>query len=132
MKPQSVFPAEWVSPAMNRMEFSMDRELFVLLQEAKRWLASRPAPLVLSAEWQTHNQLRLFIDMLQKDSSLPSLEMAINNLRRYMVAKFDWSADYCTAVSRICSQADQIRRRARHAGTDSLAVGRQSERVLAR
>ena len=108
----------------------MDRELFVLIQEAKHWLASRPQQQVLSAEWQTHNQLRLFIDLLQKDSSLPSLEMAIQALRRYMVANFDWSADYCAVVSRFCAQADHIRRRMRNAG--AVTAERRSERIAVR
>ena len=108
----------------------MDRELFVLIHEAKHWLASRPQPQVLSPEWQTHEQLRLFTDLLQKDSSLPSLEMAIQALRRYMVAKFDWSADYCAAVSRFCAQADHIRRRMKNAG--AMTVERRSERMAAR
>jgi hypothetical protein len=103
----------------------MDRDLFALLQEAKTWLASRPEPQLLSLEWHAHNALRLFIDVLEKDSSLLSLEMAIQTLRRHMVSKFDWSAEYCKEVSRFCSHADQIRRRMKNAGAKMSSIERQ-------
>jgi len=99
----------------------MNSELFVLLQNAKNWLASRPEPQVLSPEWQTRNQVRLFIDLLEKDSSLPSLEMAIKTLRRHVVVNSEWSTDYGSAVSRFCSQADQIRRKIRNTVSQSPA-----------
>jgi Tfp pilus assembly protein PilN len=100
----------------------MDRDLFALIQEAKTWLASEAEPQILSLEWQTHNALRLFIDVLQKDSSLLSLEMAIQTLRRHMVSKFDWTAEYSKTVSRFCAQADQIRRRMSNAGVKKEIV----------
>lgn len=101
----------------------MEPDLVVLLQEARNWLASRPEPEILSPEWQTGNHLRLFIDLLEKDSSLPSLEIAIQNLRRHLISKIEWSADYTKTVSRFCSQADHIRRRMKNAGARSEAIG---------
>lgn len=100
----------------------MDRELFVLLQDAKNWLASRPQPQVFSAEWHTYNQLRQFIDLLQKDSSVQSLDFAIQGLRRYMVKNFDWTEECCTTVSRYCLRTDQIRRRMTGAGRETVSV----------
>jgi hypothetical protein len=93
------------------MDTNMDRELFVLVQDAKNWLASRPQPEILSPEWHTYNQLRQFIDLLQKDSSPESLDFAVQGLRRYMVKNFNWSVDCSTTVSRYCARTDQIRRR---------------------
>ena len=104
----------------------MNGELFILVQNAKNWLASRPEPQVLSPEWQTRNQLRLFIDLLEKDSSLASLEMAITNLRRYMVANSEWSTEYGSSVSRFCSQADQIRRKIRNTVAQSPVPAEQA------
>jgi len=46
------------------------------------------------------------------------------------VAKFDWSADYCAAVSRFCAQADHIRRRMKNAG--AVTAERRSERIAVR
>lgn len=97
----------------------MDKDLFALIQEAKAWLASRPEPAIASLEWHTYNQLRAFVALLEKDSSLASLELAIQNLRRYMVKNFDWSVDYCTTVSRFCAKADHLRRRM-HGATSKL------------
>jgi hypothetical protein len=96
----------------------MDRDLFSLIREAKTWLASQPEPQLFSLEWHTHNQLRTFVDLLEKDSSLESLEFAIQALRRYMVKNFDWSAECCISVSRFCSRADHIRRQMRNIATD--------------
>jgi uncharacterized protein Yka (UPF0111/DUF47 family) len=100
----------------------MDKELFSLVQEAKTWLASQPPPQPLSLEWHTHNQFRSFIDMLEKDSSLQSLELAIQALRRHMVKNFHWSAECCTAVSRFCARADHIRRQMKGTATKQEVV----------
>jgi hypothetical protein len=89
----------------------MDRDLFSLVQESKTWLASQPPPQDFGLEWHTQNQFRSFIDQLERDSSLQSLELAIQALRRHMVKNFDWSAECCATVSRFCARADHIRRR---------------------
>ena len=100
----------------------MDRDLFSLVQEAKTWLASQPQPQLASLEWHTHNQFRSFIELLEKDSSLQSLELAIQALRRHMVKNFDWSADCCAVVSRFCARADHIRRRMKGTTTSKETV----------
>lgn len=100
----------------------MDRELFSLIREAKTWLASQPQPSQFGLEWHTHNQLRSFVALLEKDSSLPSLDLAIQALRRYMVKNFDWRVECCVMVSRFCSKADHIRRQMKNAGAKTAPV----------
>ena len=82
-----------------------------LTQEAKNWLSRQDEPKHGSSIWYAHNNLRSFISTLESDASAIGILGAVQALRHHIVDQYDWSADYCKAISSFCDTADRIRRK---------------------
>jgi hypothetical protein len=81
-----------------------------LTKNAKDWLSHQDEPEHGSAIWYAHNNLRFFISALESDSSSIGIQRSVHALRHHIVDQFEWSAEYCKAISGFCEAADRIRR----------------------
>ncbi len=85
-----------------------------LVAEAKAWLADQSVPTPGSDMWYSLGNFRAFIEAIDAQLTLSTIEKAIHVLRRHISDQMEWSADYCKSISAFCNRADRICRELRN------------------
>ena len=92
----------------------MNNQLEALLVDAKAWLSDQPAAESDTDRWYALGNFRSFIEAIDRDGSVQSIEKAVHSLRHHISDQLDWSANYCKEISMFCEQADRIRKQAKN------------------
>lgn len=89
----------------------MNADLNELLSEAKSWLEAQQLAEEGSPKWYALGNFQRFVEQITADGSWQSVERAEWELNRFVSDQFEWSADYCKAISSFKERAHRIGRK---------------------
>ena len=85
-------------------------QLNLLIKEAKEFIANNEGSEPQSNKWYAIGNFRKFINSIESIQKPEEMEKAIHALRYHISDQFEWSKDYCKAISDYCEKVDAIRK----------------------